>query len=58
MRRKRVIRLGIEVVLLAVLLSTAGCATTRYEQDKREYRRQEAAERFCEALVDFIIESI
>lgn len=45
-------------VLLAVMLSAAGCASTREEKAAREYRQQQAAERFCEALIDFIIESI
>ena len=47
MRERRKGRLGIWVVLLAGMLSAA-----------REYRQQQAAERFCEALIDFIIESI
>ena len=58
MRKKQIIRLGIRAVLLAAILSAAGCASTREEQKAREYRQQQAAERICDALVDFIIESI
>ena len=58
MRKKQIIRLGIKSVLLAVMLSAAGCASTLEERNAREYRQQQAAERFCEALIDFIIESI
>ena len=57
MRNSGIVRLEIGSVLLAAMLSAAGCATTPEEQKKREYRQQQAAERFSEALVDFIIES-
>lgn len=57
MRNSGIVRLGIGSVLFAAMLSAAGCATTPEEQKKREYRQQQAAERFSEALVDFIIES-
>lgn len=58
MRERRKGRLGIWAVLLAVMLSAAGCASTREEKAAREYRQQQAAERLCEALIDFMIESI
>ena len=58
MRVRRKGRLGIWVVLLAGMLSAAGCASTPEDRKAREYRQQQAAERFCEALIDFIIESI
>ena len=58
MRERRKGRLGIWVVLLAGMLSPAGCASTPEDRKAREYRQQQAAERFCEALIDFIIESI
>ena len=59
MKKSRIIHLGIRFALLAViLLSAAGCATTREAQRTRNYQQQQAAERFCEALIDFIIESI
>ena len=57
MRERRKGRLGIWVVLLAGMLSAAGCTTIPEEQKKREYRQQQAAERLSEAFVDFIIES-
>ena len=57
MRNSGIVRLGIGSALPAAMLSAAGCATTPEEQKKREYRQQQAAERFSEALVDFIIES-
>ena len=58
MRESRIVRLGIRAVLLAAMLSAAGCASTREEKAVREYRQQQAAERLCEALIDFMIESI
>ncbi len=59
MKKSRIIHLGIRFALLAViLLSAAGCASTPEDRKAREYRQQQAAERFCEALIDFIIESI
>ena len=57
MRERRKGRLGIWVVLLAGMLSAAGCASTPEDRKAREYRQQQAAERFCKALIDFIIES-
>ena len=58
MRKSGIIRLGIGSVLLAAMLSAAGCTTIPEEQKKREYRQQQAAERLSEAIVDFIIESL
>lgn len=58
MRERRKGRLGIWVVLLAGMLSAAGCASTPEDRKAREYRQLQAAERFCKALIDFIIESI
>lgn len=58
MRESRIVRLGIRAVLFAAMLSAAGCASTREEKAAREYRQQQAAERLCEALIDFMIESI
>ena len=57
MKKNGIIRLGLGAIMLAAMLFAAGCATTPEEQKKREYRQQQAAERFSEALVDFIIES-
>lgn len=57
MKKVLSIRSGIGFALLAAVVLTSGCATTREDQKAREYRQQQAAERFCEALIDFIIES-
>ena len=58
MRERRKGRLGIWVVMLAGMLSAAGCASTPEERNAREYRQQQTADRFNEAIIDFITESI
>ena len=58
MRERRKGRLGIWVVLLAGMLSAAGCASTPEDRKAREYRQQQTADRFNEAIIDFITESI
>ena len=46
------------ILLVSVILSVCGCASTAEERRRREVRQQQAAERLSDALVDLIIESI
>ena len=47
MRERRKGRLGIWVVLLAGMLSAAGCASTPEDRKAREYRQQQAGKQLC-----------